>query len=294
MADLADGQYELVNGDERWLFGRDTSCLVDAVDFGSPQLTNHDTPHPRGDGTLFGRDYRGSRTVTITGNVLTDPGGALDALGGMEAAWLADGVRSEPSATSVLRMSRGGRLRTLYGRPRKFASTSRLSSRGWVPYTCDFTTLDHLYYGDDEAANLVPFVPNAVGGLIGGQVGGWAASSSGSSSGQVVVAGTRPSWLVWRVRGPIVNPQIEVVGRWIATLNTTVAYDQFISVDPSPWNRSVRRNDGANFSGAFTAASVRLSEMQVPPGANQVLLRGIDPTGSSSVELFWRNVWSSY
>lgn len=299
MADLAEGQYEIVDplSGQGYTFGRDRDALVTKATFGDPAVITNDSPAPRSDGVYFGRDYRGGRTVTFEGSVLTDPGptAALDALGDLESAWLADDVRTTPSATAVLRMRRGGRLRRVYGRPRRFAATSGYSARGWVPYTADFTTIDHLYYADTENVLVVPYVPASLGGLIGPLTGPWTAATRGTASGHLIVGGTRPAWLGWGVHGPITNPSIEVVGRWSATLDVDVAYDQTIWVRPAPWERSVRRvNDGANFSGKFTADSVRLSQMRVPPGQSLVLLRGLDPTGTSFLTAAVRDTFASY
>lgn len=289
--ELADLQWEL----DGVVLGLHTVYNVSTFEWGDAGTRTNDSDAPRSDGRVFGRDYRSGRTLTMDLNVLGgNAAEGLARLDVLESAWQADVVRTQPGALSVMRYRTGGRTRRVWGRPRRFQVDSSRDWTGNIPVTATFDTLDHLFYGDVLETEQVPFVPAAVGGLVGAQAEGWQASAAGDASGFIRSLGTKPSWLVWRINGPIVNPSIEVVGGWRATLQTTVNYDQTITVDPTPWNRSVRRNDGANMAGAFSANSPPLRGMQIRPGISQVILRGIDPTGNSSATVSVRDVFASY
>ncbi|RZT87454.1 hypothetical protein EV383_4378 [Pseudonocardia sediminis] len=298
MAVLLDRQWEL---DGSLLMGRGqfrdgTKYIVGTPEFGEADVRDDPTNAPRADGQIWGRGHRGGRTITleITVDCYTKAEGRA-AAAALEAAWDAESVRSVPGAVSVLRWNWAGEPRRVYGRTGKLAPTSTFDHQGRIDYVAEFNTVDNLYYGDSTAQLVVPFVPAQLGGLIGPQTGGWAATTAGIASGQLSVSGSKPAWLSWTVRGPIQQPTIELVGMWSATLNTTIAYDQAITVEPTPWARGVRRvSDGANFAGDFTATSQRLSQMRVPPGTAQVLLRGFDPTGTSSVTTSVRPAHSTY
>lgn len=292
MTDLPAWSFEL----DGFRFGWGTRYHVTAWDFDAPDMRGNSSDVPRGDGRRWGRSYRSGRAVTFELTVGEySPPAAQASAAVLEAAWDAPDVRSTPGAVSCLRYRWADEVRRVYGRPGKIApATTTMGRSGRIDYTCDFDTVDHLFYADDVAETVVPFVPNVLGGLVGPQTGGWAATTAGTASGRVPVGGSAPAWLVWTIHGPIVNPTIEVVGQWSATLQMTLAYDQSVTVDPTPWDRSVRRNDGASFAGAFTADSVRLSLMRVPPGDQQVLLRGIDPSGTSSLRTAVRAAHSSY
>lgn len=298
MAELAEGQYELVDlsTDMGYVFGKDCPVVVSKVEFGAADTTTADSESPRSDGTWFGRDYKAGRTITIEGHVLVEPSlsGSLDALAELEAAWQGDGVRFTPSATTVLRWRRGGRVRRVWGRPRRFVPTPGRSHQGWIPFTADFRTIDHLYYADVETTLNVPYVPAESGGFPVPFIGPWTAESTGQASGVIIVRGTRPAWLGYSIHGPIGDPEIEIPGRWSAKLRTDVAFDKEVHVRPAPWERSVRSTDGANLSGRFTADSQRVALMRVPPGSIQVLLRGYDPTGTSYVTVRVRETFASY
>jgi len=297
VADLAELSYELVNTDtDRIYMGRGTKYFIETVEFGEPDINTNDTGNPREDGVHFGRDTKGGRSIVFEGNILTDPGKtpALDALNALETAWDGEMVRATPSGYSFLRMRRGDRIRRVYGRPRKFSSSSGTTQRGWIPFTAEFVTVDHLYYDDTEFQDQVSIVPGGVGGLEGELIGPIIASDATEGDGTIFVSGTKPAWLAYKIQGPIQYPVISVVDNWYARLNVTLAYDQYIVVDPSRWNRSVRRENGGNVAGAFTADSVRLSQMKVPPGFQRVSLSGVDPTGTASLTVYWRGAFSSY
>jgi hypothetical protein len=298
VADLLEGEYEISYQDRTFKFGgrKTTPYYVDTVEFGQADMNLNDNNAPRSDGVLFGREYRGGRTITFEGNIITAPGPvpALNALEEFQAAWDNEDLRYQPGDVAVLRMRRGGRIRRVYGRPRRFRSTSRMTSHGWIPFVCDFETKDSRYYGDEEVAESISLIPAELGGLTGPLQGPIIATMPGDGEGIITIRGTKPSWLVVRLNGAIINPGIELVGHWKYTMPMTLLHDQWVLVDPTPWARSVRRQDGANLAGVFTADSVRLSQMRVPPGTHQILLTGTDPSHTATAQLFFRDVYSSY
>lgn len=299
---LQELTYEIEGGDDQpdFKFGRGTDIKVASVDFGETIPESSPSPNPRADGIRFGRDYYRGRTITFEGNIYTarsQPGEQLAALltgEAFQSAWSPEQLRLTPGRVTALRMHRAGRIRRVYGRPGRFLPTSGRTKRGWMPFTCTFECVDHLYYDDVELAEVVPLIPDSIGGLEGELIGPIIASSAGQGSNTLLVGGTKPAWLGYKIYGPIIDPSIQITGRWRATLQMTLAYDEFVVVEPTPWQRTVRRNSGANASGVFTAQSARLSEMRVYPGANEVLLRGNDPTGTARIETFWRDTYSLF
>lgn len=276
-------------------FGQGTDVLVTDVEIGQADIVSNDATLPMQDGLRFGRDYRAGRVITFEMIVMLGTGApALDALARLETAWLADPVRSTPGAVSVLSLTRGGRTRRVYGRPRRFALAPERDRFGWISATADFQCVDHLFYGDAELVTTVGMSTPEVGGLVGPLVGPLDAEAFTEGSLDINVGGTLPAWSVIRINGPIVDPSIELVGHWKFQLRTTLASDQWITVDPTPWNRAVRRSDGVNLAGRFTYDSQRLSHLRVPPGRQQFILRGLDPTGSASAAIHLREAFSSY
>lgn len=282
-------------------FGRETAYKISKVDFGEIAPQTNDVANPRADGQRFGRDYYRGRLVTFEGNIYTtreapqNQFAAPDALEDITNAWTPDLLRLTPGKVTSLRMHRNGRIRRVFGRPNRFKPETRGSdSRGWIPFSCDFRCVDHYFYDDTEFTETIPFIPVSIGGLIGPLIGPIIASDPSEGSGNITVNGTKPSWFIMKINGPIIDPIVEVTDSWRAELKMTLLSDQYVILDPTPWNRSVRRNDGANMSGAFTQQSARLAQMRLSPGYNQVLLRGSDPTGTASVQGYWRDTYSSF
>jgi hypothetical protein len=291
VAELADRQFEL----DGYVFGPGAPVEVSVVDFGSPEIRQHDTPLPRGDGTRFGRDYRDGRLVTFELATNQDGGDtALAALSALQRAWLADPVRSAPGAVSVLRYRVAGRTRRVYGRPRRFAADSRLYRSGRVDVTCDFQCVDHLFYDDVEFSTSISIAPPATGGLVEPLTDPLTATAATAGQGEVVVAGDAPAWLVARINGPILDPVVEVVGVWSARLRVDLASDEWITVDSTLWNRGVLRNGAVNAAGIFTQDSPRLSQWRLPTGQHEMVLRGVDGTGTAALLASWRTKHSSY
>lgn len=291
---LAYMQYEL----DGFQFGGNpatiaTNYLVEKVDFGDSDLTNQDTPLPLEDGTVFGRDYKRGRTITFTMNIVTQ-GSALLALDGLAAAWDSPTVRQSAGAVSVLRWNRNGRATRVYGRARKFAPVAGSVDRGWIPVLCDFRTIDHLYYSDILLNDNVTLVPTASGGWVMPFRFPVTPSGTSGNTGAIQIGGTKPAWVTTTINGPIINPIVTAVGQWQYQIMTNLRAGEFIVVSPMPWARYARRNGTTSVRSLFTQESVRLNLMQLAPGGQELSLSGVDPTGTSSVTVEWREARTSF
>lgn len=294
-----DWQFELDDGvNPPIAFGAGTPFHVFEFSHDKPDIQANATSRAREDGTNRGRDWLGGVTASfeIGVHVAHDPAGVLDEVSRLRALWYGDSVRREPGKRAILRAKRPGRDTVrMYGRTGAFKVASQADvGVGYVPVVAEFDCDDGYFYGEEQHTLSVPYIPVALNGLTGPLTGPWVNVASGEQSGRLFVDSELPVWLGWRVRGPIANPQIDVTSRWTATLAGSVAHDMSVTVDPAPWQRTARRADGGNWAGKFTAGSTRMSRMQVPPGPSEVLLRGVDATGTSSLDVFWRAVYASY
>lgn len=302
MTELPNLSYEM-NG---FLFGRTTQYKVAQFTAEDPEIITNDAQRPRTNGIRFGRDFFAGRNLTWDITLWMDRptnsaeresllARTLDAQTAFATAWRPAHILSTPGAVVPLRLNRGGRTRRVYGRPRRWLPVPGTAYQGRVPITCDFLASDEMFYSDLEYTRRIPIIPPVVGGLVGPLVGPILSSSPGSGTGGLVIAGEQESWLTTRIYGPIIDPEIEVVGQWKFKLATQIASDQSIIIDPTPWERTVRRaSDGANFSGKLTSSSIRLNRMKLPPGSHQVILRGSDITGTAKADIFWRDTFTSY
>lgn len=273
-------------------FGTIASHYVFPQD-GPPSISNidiedQDAARPRGDGVLFGTDYRNGTTVTF--DIEVDGGDseqtANDLLQVLSKAWRGDTVRSTPGALATLTAHTG---RSTFGRPRRFQPKYDLTPFGLTAVTCDFQTADDLWY-DPEDISTIKLIPDVGGGLIAPLASPLSTTASSDRSQVVNVGGTLPTWPTMTITGPITNPEVEVVGLFNLAFNITLAADQTLVVDTRPWARTIKRN-GANVAGSLRASGSRLSDAALTPGSYNVAFRGTSATGTPQVQFTWRNAY---
>lgn len=105
------------------------------------------------------------------------------------------------------------------------------------------------------------------------------------------VDGDMPTWPVVTVQGPIVNPTVEVTGRFRFTANTSLRYDETLVIDTRPGRRSVLRN-GSQIA-ALTRTSTMLSDSALPPGNYTLILSGSSSSGAPTARVDWRAAYST-
>jgi hypothetical protein len=255
-----------------------------APELGAPELSTDDTGRPRGDGVTFGADSRSGTTITFAIDVDGEnEAEARQLLGPLAAAWRGDAVRSTPGATAQLTAHTG---RSTFGRPRRFVANLEGLPAGLVVVTADFATADDLWYGDEESGS-VQLVPAPSGGLLAPLAAPLSTTQTSDRSTVIRVDGELPTWPVFEVAGPITNPVVEIVGQLRMEFRLTLAYDQRLVIDTSPWARSILRN-GASVAGTLSPSSSRLSRAALPPGEHEIVLRGSSSLGTASLAARWR------
>lgn len=270
--------------------------LISNVLLGAADVVSNDRQLPRSDGVRFSREYRGGRTIGFELHVVgaNAPDG-LDALDALTTAWDADPVRRVPGRVSTLRIRNGNRVRRVYGRGRNFLpdiETIGLDGIGAV--AAEFRTQDHLVFDDVEHANTVGIVPPSGGGLMAPLAVPLGTVAVSYAPGEIVVGGTVPCWPVFIIQGPISLPTVEVVSEFRVTLAGRLREGEFVVVDPRPWSRGVRVNGVGSVAGALTPKSPPLSEVRLKPGAHEVILSGLDETGTATMTVAWRDTYTSF
>ena len=273
-----------------FLFGDGTPYRLTNVVRGSADFRVDDVDRVRRDGRMFGRDFKSGPTHTIS--MLVEGSGASRdereadtrvRLGLLAAAWSADSVRNRGGSLAALRIGE----RWAYGRPRTFAPDDSGIWDGVAEPVMEFVATDDLWYGS-PVETVIRFAPAVGGGLrfpaqapfrFGGQ--------PSVRNASVVVGGEQAAWPVFEVRGPVVNPSVDVPGVGILTFNTALAFDERLVVDTR--ERWVKRGrvGGALFPapGLLSPTGSRLSDMSLLPGAHSVVLRGTDSTNSAELRV---------
>lgn len=296
--ELEDGQYAI--GD--LVIGRGTPFPVSSVDWGAQKMTVQDYARPRLDGIAFGRDTRQGSTITFDVGVLPMNGkDVFENLEDLQRQWenavsIFNGGHKDrftPGAAAELRYRRMGVERVVYGRTRKFSPIVPSSTPEFCQAVAEFKQMDGNSYSYEVHKNIVSIVPPSSGGLVSPLIGPLTTLHYTSRPGRIFVAGGQPTWLRSIIHGPIRRPSIQITGEWNITLDLNLEAGEYVEIHPYPNERFVRKNGYLNVAGAFTTDSPTLTQMVVPPGDQEIILTGIDPTGTAYLEVFWRDRYSS-
>ena len=293
MPALGEWQYAL----DDFVFGYGTAYPVNQFDVSYPELRTQDVDAPRADGITMGIDRQGGMTVSFDMEVVGQgEADTVDLIEEIRRAWYGTDKRLVPQSYQTLSYRTGGtgEQRRMYGRGRAWTPASLENLHvGYVPAAAQFACRDGFFYSDTEFSDTAGIIPDDTGGLIGDLIGPIYASTFGAGTSGLIVGGTEPAWAVTRVNGPIAYFTVEFVGQFTYGMDVELGRDESILVDPQPWQRSARMSNGGNAAGLFTGDSAWLADMRLPPGHHNVILRGYDPTGTSSVETYWRSVRAS-
>jgi hypothetical protein len=288
MPELNEGEFEL---DGFGFGGGDHSVVIPPSGFdpGSATVRDQDSVNPLGDNLRMGRDTKTPPVWAF--DLMTNEYSAADALDSLDelaGIWQADSVRSTPGALSVLRYRLGGRTRRVYGRARRFAPIVQTNLWGGVTAAvADFQLAENRYYEDELNTVSVSIVPATTGGLAGVLKAPLSTLAGGARQGVIQVGGRAPTPFTVTIRGPITNPWVAGPG-WKIQLNTTLAYDQSVTINTRPGVTSVKRQDGASLAGSLTRTS-RLTTALLKPGPAEITFGGTDATGTATCSLSWRN-----
>lgn len=254
-----------------------------APDVGVQSVVADDFSPSGDDGRLFGVDTLDTDVVTFAIDIMAPSELEARTLHDrIRGAWRGDAIRKDPGAVAML-VSEAGR--STFGRPRRFSANTDLIHAGVVRVTADFAPATDLWFGDVESVS-VGLVPLPEGGLVAPLAAPLLTTESSDRSQVVTVTGERPTWPTVTIYGPITNPVVELGPvRW--ELRTSLAYDQTLTVDASPWARTILR-DGAGVPGVLTPQSTRLAKALLPPGEHEFVLRGASSTGTARAVASWR------
>lgn len=290
MTDLLPGQIEI----DGYRIGKRTDVIVsEFTPGGLPDRTTNDRALYGADGRIFGKELLGGRTIALGFTVdLEDVFTAAEVYADLAKVWNSAQVRAEDGAYVEMRVRRFA-LPTVvcYGRPRRFDPANEwLLERGRVDVVADFETMDPYFYRDIEAVRpqTMSISPPETGGFSAPFPGPIVVATTAEGFGEFTVEGHEPTPLVARIHGPITNPVLDLIGGWKVQVLTSIPWDGYVDLDARPWVRTATSHLGAQLSGAFTSDSPPLSDLQLLPGPNELVLRGQDPTGTAYATLTWQ------
>jgi hypothetical protein len=266
------------------LFGSQQSQLPFAIapEIGDASRDTQDNTLPGVDGSLFGRDTVAGQTVAFGLTALGETDEEATALyDAFRRLWRADSIRSTPGAMATLTAPSG---RSTFGRPRRITPALYPPGSAAIGITADFATADDLWYEPEEFIT-VPLASSQGGGLVSPLKSPLVARGYTTAQNAFVVRGTRSTWPVVTIRGPILNPTVEVPGSFRFSAAASLTYDEYLTIDARPGRQSVTRN--GDRSAALTRTSTLLPAAVLPVGPHTMTLSG-SASGAPTARLVWR------
>lgn len=260
---------------------------------GTPDEQNQDGTYPQDDGGTFGVDLRGTVTIPLSFGVDgADQFEVRDNWDRLRNVWAGDSIRRRSGAVAELRSDRG---RSALGRPRKIAPT-----RSYLDHTpprmdieADFLAVDELWYGPWQSSR-VGLSSRGSSGILFPITFPMRSTPPTERDGQFTVGGSKPTWVVAVIEGPISSPVLQIDRSLKFSLRgVTLAFDQSVTIDTRPWARSVLRNDGASLAGALDTSSSLLTSGRIAPGQHLLTIGGTSLTGSARGTVRWRDAFAT-
>lgn len=268
------------------------------AELGPIEITTQDTRHPTSDGVVMGIDSLGGFAITFGLTTIPEPGTkpympALDKLSSFRAAWRADTLRRIPGQYAVL--ANLERERQVYGRPRQVAPTLARVRKGTAEYLATFTTNDPNFYDTTEKVFLITPTPPAGGGFVAPLSPPFSTVASGAELSPLVTnVGDLPTWPVISFHGPGTAPSVELLQGatvlWNLRVEGQIKYDEVLTVDTRPWHRSATVN-GKPANGRMRGT--QLEKCQIPVGSYNLRYKVKDKSGTSFVDVKWRDAFAS-
>jgi len=267
------------------------------VIIGPPTLRSQDSEHPTDDGTVMGIDSLGGFDMTF--GLITVPEAvekpwlsALDTLGDFTAKWRADSVRRRAGQYATL--TNLDRNRRVYGRPRHFAPVYERLRKGHAKYVAVFTTNDPNFYDETEKVALINAINPGGGGFVVPLSPPFSTAAGSAELSPVENEGNMPTWPVIKFHGPCNEPGVELLAGasvvWNLRVSGQIKYDEVLTVDTRPWARSATIN-GKPANGRLRGTM--MSDCQIPVGSFHTRYKVKDRTGTSFVDIKWRDAFAS-
>lgn len=112
-----------------------------------------------------------------------------------------------------------------------------------------------------------------------------------TSANTFEVVGEEATWPVITIQGPVLNPTVEVAGRFRFSAATSLQFDESLTIDTRPGRQTVLRN-GTRIA-SLTRTSSLLSEASLPPGSHTFTLSGSSSSGAPTAQISWRSAFST-
>ena len=291
-----DYQFEI----DGYAFGlhQAVSIIDGGFDPGSADWRVQDTDNPVGDGRTFGRDYLGGPSWAWS--LFTDQHddeSALLAVKEFATVWRNESGRRTPGEVKALTYQINGRLRRVYGRPRRLAySPDNMMLGGYLPISATFDCVDALHYDEGESSLVIGTVPFSPGGFPVPAITPWTSVGGvGERTNQIDVAGDALTYPVITfsagANAVAANPRV-TIGDRVYRMAYTIPAGSSVTIDTRPWARTVLTPGGASVAGTLSR-DTRLDQASLEPGSHVVSFYCEDLSGQATCTVSWRSAYNS-
>ncbi|MEV7358270.1 hypothetical protein [Kitasatospora sp. NPDC091276] len=250
----------------------------------SPEVRSSDRTLLQRHGASAGTDYLGARVVQLGFTVLDDTSALADVLRAFQPG----------AGDKVLRFAvpgvAGGRGRLVARVRKRSAPLGAVYAAGAARVDVELWAADPLLYADQEStARVLPVSPRGSVPVFPMRFP-WGFMRAGavfiSPPADIAVDGNTPTWPVYSITGPVVNPTISnrVTGEKL-TVQLTVPTAEVLTIDTR--SRSVLLN-GASRYGALTPDSVWFP---FRPGVLRLEFDDLLGDKSRGADVRWRSAW---
>ena len=106
--------------------------------------------------------------------------------------------------------------------------------------------------------------------------------------------GDNPSPVTLRFNGPVTDPEIELIGHWKFSVRGSLAWDEYLEVDPLNSTAYVYSTTGRSRRTAYNMISVgsRFTDLVMPPGTHPFAFRALDETYTATVTATWPHTFA--
>lgn len=301
MTALAEHQFEILPDAEAldgFVFGigAEVSLNEDGFDPGENSWITQDAENTRRGVVGFGRDVTAPKTWTWASHVnREDVDTAVDTLDRFSAAWRPEELARDPGAVTAVRYRLAGRERRIFGRPRRFAAppTNQILS-GYVPVDHDFQLVDSYSYDDTESSIVIGYASAAgTGGFVLPSTMPLSTQSGdGNGEGQVSIGGRARAYPVIRFNGAWTDPTL-ITDHWTLRWKGQIPVNGWVEIDARPWMLTAKNHFGGSAIGGLPRNTWLEDLWFAPQTSPGISLGGVATGGGASVEIRWRNAWTS-
>ena len=267
-----------------------------------PPTTEMDTiraPRLGVDGVHAGLDLLRSAMWNFSLTVsAADAHGVLSRAGALESAWKNPENRSaEAKVPLEYSVDHGILWFRVYGRALRYSGpkVDFMAARGHGTVEAQFEQTDPLHYSSFESVTSVPVVAAT-------STDGWTTPftfpltstvSGEPRAGVVTNHGDRPAPVRVVFHGPCTDPRVWADG-FEAGYRGSLAHDQTVTLDGLEMTATLRGGGrGPRHVAGQVTRKTRLSKLTVPPGTSNLWFQAEDITGTSFVDVFCRDAFTS-